>query len=195
SIEIQFKGSILDAAAGLDLRYRVHPSGSLTVDLHYRARKTLPMLMRVGTAWQLPLDFQNVRWYGPGPDPSYTDRNWQPVGIYQKTILENWVDYSKPQENGNKVEVRWIEITDAQGTGLRFTSKQGLSANALPFSACEMSGHAYSWQLPEPTAVHLNIDHAQMGVGGDNSWGDIALPEYQLREKTYRYQYTVTPIE
>ena len=195
SIEIQFKGSILEDAAGLDLRYIVHPAGSIKVDFNYSARKTLPMLMRVGTAWQLPLDFQQIRWYGPGPDPTYHDRNWQPIGIYQKTIMENWIDYSKPQENGNKVDLRWIEITDAKGTGLRFTSEGSLSANALPFSADEMSGCAYSWQLPERSAVHLNIDHAQMGVGGDNSWGDIALPKYQLRAKKYTFQYTVTPIQ
>ena len=108
--------------------------------------------------------------------------------------MENWVDYSKPQENGNKVAVRWIEITDCDGSGLRFTNEEGLSTNALPFSTEAISGCAYTWQLPKPTAAHIHIDHAQMGVGGDNSWGDIALPQYQLREKTYRYQYTVTPI-
>ena len=101
--------------------------------------------------------------------------------------MKNWIDYSKPQENGNKVDLRWIEITDAKGTGMRLTSEGGLSANALPFSADEMSGCAYSWQLPERSAVHLNIDHAQMGVGGDNSWGDIALPKYQLRAKNITF--------
>ncbi|CAI8364429.1 MAG: Beta-galactosidase [Opitutia bacterium UBA7350] len=194
SIEIQFKGTILEAAAQLEISFIVHPSGSLEVDFYYHTQKSLPMLMRVGTAWQLPLDFQNIRWYGPGPDSTYADRNWQPIGIYQKTTLENWVDYSKPQENGNKVAVRWIEITDNDGSGLRFTNKNGLNANALPFSALQMSECAYSWQLPRPTATHVNIDHAQMGVGGDNSWGDIALPQYQLRDKNYRYQYTVIPI-
>lgn len=194
SIEIKFKGSMLEAAAGLELRYLVHPSGTLTVDFQYKARKTLPMLLRVGTAWQMPLEFQNIRWYGPGPDPTYADRNWQPVGIYQTTVSDNWVDYSKPQENGNKVDLRWIEITDAEGAGLRFTSEKLLSANALPFSADEMSGRAYSWQLPDPSAVQVNIDHAQMGVGGDDSWGNIALPQYQLRERAYHYQYRVSPI-
>lgn len=194
SIELQFKGTILQAAAKLNLSFIVHPTGILKVDFHYHTHQALPLLLRVGTAWQLPLDFQNIAWYGPGPDATYADRNWQPVGIHQKTIMENWVDYSKPQENGNKVAVRWIEITDHDGSGLRFTNDDGLSANALPFSTEAISSCAYTWQLPAPTAAHIHIDHAQMGVGGDNSWGVIALPKYQLREKTYRYQYTVTPI-
>ncbi len=195
SVKVTFAGDILNGEAAVTMTYTVDPSGGVKVDFDYNTDKSLPILMRIGTEWLLPLAIDQVTWYGPGPDPTYSDRNWQRVGIYKTTAMDNWVDYSKPQENGNKVDVRWMKITDADGFGLMVTSDSLLSCNVQPFTKQEIEGKSYSWQLPERSAVVLNVDHAQTGVGGDNSWGLHAHPEYRLQDKAYQYSYYIKPLK
>jgi beta-galactosidase len=194
SVRIQFAGDILGGRAQVMLGYTVLESSRLQVDFSYQTKESLPQLMRVGTAWELAPDFQNLKWYGRGPDPTYADRKFEPLGIYSSTVMDNWVDYPKPQENGNKVDVRWLEITNDAHFGLRVMSHQPLSVNALPYTASEMAGTDYSWQLPDPSRTALNIDLAQAGVAGDDSWGALALPQYRLTEENYSYQFVIEPI-
>ncbi|MDQ8199444.1 glycoside hydrolase family 2 TIM barrel-domain containing protein [Pelagicoccus enzymogenes] len=193
-VEVSFVGRVLDGQAAVDIAYQIKGDGTLKVDFQYTTDRKLPLLPRVGTEWILPLEFDRIAWYGHGPDATYADRRWEPIGVYDTTLMSDWVDYSKPQENGNKVGVRWIELRNPEGVGLRFSSAQPLSCNALPFSKDEMERAHYSWQLPPPEGITLNIDHAQMGVGGDNSWGAISLPQYQLKEKAYSYSYMIEPL-
>jgi len=194
SIHIRFSGQLLAGRAELSLDYRVHTTGRIELAYHYQAHEKLPLLLRVGTVWELPLQFQHIQWYGRGPDSTYPDRKFEPIGIFASTVMDNWIDYPKPQENGNKVDVRWFTITDDQGFGLRVMSEQALSVNASPYAAAELAGQAYGWQLPAPSRTVLNIDHAQMGVGGDDSWGAIALPQYRLNADEYRYQFILDPV-
>jgi beta-galactosidase len=195
SVKIVFKGGILNGDANVGVAYTVDSSGGVKVAFDYTAAKKLPMLVRVGTEWVLPKSISNITWYGPGPDATYSDRNWQPVGVYQKSAMDNWFDYSKPQENGNKVDVRWMTVTDDSGFGLRVTSSELLSCNVLPWGHEDIQGKFYGWQLPQSKGTHMNVDLAQMGVGGDNSWGLHAHPEYQLKSKTYQYSYYVEPVK
>lgn len=195
SVEVTFNGDILKGDASVGVKYTIEPSGRVKISFDYAAAKKLPMLIRVGTDWILPKDISNISWYGPGPDETYSDRNWQPVGIYKVSAMDNWFDYSKPQETGNKVDVRWMTVTDESGFGLRVSGSGLLSCNVLPWGKDDIQGKHYSWQLGQSKAIHMNVDHAQMGVGGDNSWGLHAHPEYQLKEKTYQYSYYVEPIK
>ena len=195
SVKITYSGNILDGDASVNVAYTVDPDGVLTVDFKYAADKELPIIPRVGTEWILPKSIDRIRWYGRGPDPTYSDRKWERVGRYETTVMDNWFDYSKPQENGNKVDVRWIELTDDKGVGLRISGTQLLSCNALPFTKEDIDAKAYSWQLPAFESVYLNIDLAQMGVAGDNSWGLACHPEHRLTERSYAYTYTVEPVK
>ena len=70
--------------------------------------------------------FENLQWYGPGPEESYIDRNELRVGVYRTTVEDNYFEYSQPQETGNKVDVRWAALTSADGVGLLAA---GLAAN------------------------------------------------------------------
>jgi beta-galactosidase len=82
----------------------------------------------------------------------------------------------------------------AEGSGLLIEGAEPLSVNMLPWNAATIQNADDSWQLPEPESIHLNVDLAQLGVGGDSSWGAIAHAPYQLKEKSYSYRYRVTPI-
>ncbi len=193
-VQVRFEGSLLEGKARQEIAYTIDPSGSLEVSFHYEADETLPYLPRIGTRWILPRAFDQMTWYGRGPQPTYSDRDEARMGIYSSDMMSNWVHYSRPQENGNKVDVRWIKVTNAEGQGLLIEGAAPLSANLLPWDATTMQNVEYSWQLPNPEAVYLNIDLAQMGVGGDTSWGRIAHPPYLLKDKEYRYHYRVTPL-
>jgi beta-galactosidase len=105
------------------------------------------------------------------------------------------VDYSRPQENGNLSDVRWVELTDASGHGLRIQAiDEPLGIGARYYSRATMESVDYSFQMERSPAIHLNIDHRQAGVGGINSWGKEPLEKYKLREQNYRYAYTLSPV-
>jgi len=151
---------------------------------------------RVGMEWQIDPAFQNIEWYGRGPAATYPDRNFEPVGIYSSTVDEEWVDYSRPQENGNKTDVRWVKLTDDQGAGLLVSMEdQPLSIEAKNYSIHTMEGSKYSFQMERSPAIHFNIDLAQTGVGGNNSWGANCLEKYYLSEKQYTYSYRIKPVK
>jgi beta-galactosidase len=192
--KVVYTGGILGNGATVSIAYTVEPSGRLRVDFEYAANTDLPIIPRVGNEWLLPAAFNRISWYGRGPDPTYIDRKWERMGAYATTVMDNWIDYSKPQENGNKVDVRWITVADAAGAGLRVTADQPFSCNVTAFAKAEIEKKAYSWQLPAPGDTFLNIDMAQLGVGGDNSWGAICHPEYVLDGKLYRYSYYIEPL-
>ena len=193
-VRMAYTGELLDEHA-LTVAYTISRSGRL--DVEFTLSVTQPPnpipLPRVGMAWTLPTALQRLDWYGRGPDPTYSDRKHEPMGVYTAKVTDDWVDYSRPQENGNKVDVRWFRVTDDIGFGLEFTGPLPLSCNAMPYDASEISSVAYSWQLPKPRATHVNVDLSQMGVGGDNSWGATALKPHLLTADTYQYRYTVIP--
>ena len=195
-IAISARGRLLDGRATLDVTYTVYPVGAVDIDYRYNVHAELPALPRLGMQWALAARIDRMRWYGPGPGPTYSDRAFERLGVWQTGLMDDWIDYSRPQENGNKTGVRWMELTDADGAGLRIEALNGqpLSCNALPWDAARLRVTDYSWQLPQPAATWLNVDFAQMGVGGDNSWGATAHEEYLLTGKSYEYRYRVSAL-
>ena len=73
------------------------------------------MMPRFGTELVVSAGLENLAWYGRGPKETYIDRQFERVGVYRSTVDDEWVDYSQPQENGNKTDVRWVALTNAQG--------------------------------------------------------------------------------
>lgn len=193
-VQVYFSGAILDNKALVSITYSIFPSGEIDVAYSYTTDQDLPLIPRVGMEWVTDVSFNQIQWYGLGPGPTYSDRKVERIGTYQSSVMENWVDYSKPQENGNKVAVRWLQLTNQDGKGLHITSDIPLSCNVMPYSKNAIERAVYSWQLGESTQTYLNIDHAQLGVGGDNSWGAICHPEYHLLSKKYAYDFRISPI-
>lgn len=193
-LKLEFKGTTLEEKLAFELQYTVHSNGNVDVSVKYTAQSELPPLPRIGTLWELPTTFSNLEWYGPGPYPTYIDRNFERVGIYRNTVMENWIDYSKPQENGNKCDLRWLKVTNDQKQGIAIESENLFSGNVSPFSKEEIESVDYSWQLPKSQSYFLNVDLAQMGVGGDNSWGATPLPQYILNDSSYHFSFSIRPI-
>jgi beta-galactosidase len=178
--------------------YTVFGNGEIKVDntLHPGA-SSLPYIPEVGTMLSLPGQFKNIHYYGRGPDENYWDRNSaSDVGLYSSTIAGQWTDYIRPQENGEKTDVRWVALTNDKGVGLLASGQPLLEFNASHFTPEDLStGARHDYQLTPRDDVVLRLNYRQMGVGGDNSWGAQTHDAYKLfTDHDYSYTYRLHPL-
>jgi beta-galactosidase len=186
--------------ASMKMVYTIHATGDIVVETTYTpgAVKELPILPRFGTELIVAPGFDRIAWYGRGPVETYVDRQFERVGLFTSTVDEQWVDYSQPQENGNKTDVRWVALTDAKGVGLLAVGAPTLSVSARHFTKDDMDRAKYSWEMPKLGQTYLNLDWKQMGVGGIDSWSGNAwpMPQYRLDPtKPMSYKYRLSPVE
>jgi beta-galactosidase len=179
--------------------YTIHGSGDIIVECTYKpGSKPLPMMPRFGTELVLAPGFENLAWYGRGPAETYIDRQFERIGLYRSTVDKEWVEYSKPQENGNKTDVRWVALTNAQGVGLLAVGAPTLSVAARHYTKEEIDRAAYSFQMQRTPEIYLNLDWKQMGVGGIDSWSANAYPMLPYRipgGQPYSFKYRLSPID
>ena len=157
----------------------------------------LPYLPEVGTLLFLPRRLDRLHYYGRGPEENHWDRNTgTDVGRWSSTVAEQWTPYIRPQENGNKTDVRWAALTDRTGRGLLVTGEPLVEINASHFTPEDLSaGVRHDYQLTPRDAVVLRVNHRQMGVGGDNSWGAHTHDEFKLfADRDYAYTYRLRPL-
>jgi beta-galactosidase len=183
--------------------YDVLGSGDLLVTNRFVPAPgvSLPVMPRFGMTMALPQEFDRVEWYGRGPQENYWDRKTgAAIGIYSNTVTGLYHPYIRPQENGNRDDVRWLALTDAGGMGLLMVGKPLLSISAHhffneDFDPGEEKQQRHPFDLVKRDLVTLNLDYKQMGVGGDTSWGDRARPhpEYTLPVKKYSYGFRLRP--
>lgn len=158
----------------------------------------LPMIPEVGNLITMPKEFKNVTWYGKGPEENYIDRQTgYNIGIYKNTVDNFFIDYIKPQETGNRTDTRWVSLTNDKGIGLIAKSENTMEFNALYYTPEQLSNVLHSYMLPqEKDNITLRLNHRQMGLGGDNSWGAEPFEKYQNpSDKTYKYTYTLKPVD
>ena len=158
----------------------------------------LPNIPRLGNQLVLDQAYEQVDWYGRGPHENYQDRNSSAlVGGYQASVEELYFPYIRPQENGNRTEVRHVDFRNSGGKGIRFSAVNELLAfsahhrlnSDFDEGARKIQRHTYD--LPKRSLIQVNIDYQQMGVGGDNSWGAQPLDQYQIPAKEYRYNFMI----
>lgn len=191
-----------DGAAGFQTTYRMAGDGSVSVSGEFAPIKLdLPPPFRVGLAFQLPTDLSTVEWYGRGPHESYVDRKTSaPIGLWRGAVAAQNHDYIRPQETGNKVDVRWMELSGA-GRGLRVEGDQPLMMNALAFPYSDLDrrtpGTWKSTDIVPHGQVSLLVDVSQWGVGGDTQWSEIGkpLPQYRTTLAPTIVTFRLSPFE
>ncbi|MCW5964006.1 MAG: DUF4981 domain-containing protein [Bryobacterales bacterium] len=178
--------------------FTVNAAGEVGVQAEYTPGLALPELPKFGMQMQLPATFHNVSWYGRGPHESYWDRKTSAaVGIYAGTVAGQIHPYVRPQETGNKEDVRWMALTNDEGSGLlAVASSAPLSVSVWPFPQEALEKATHTFQLPSKSGVVTwNLDHKQMGLGGDDSWGALTHKQYTLpADQPYRYGFWLIPI-
>ncbi len=154
----------------------------------------LPDLPRFGMQMAIPGEFDTMSWFGRGPQESYWDRKTgSAVGLYSGPVSEQVHPYVRPQETGNKTDVRWVALTNKEGVGLLAIGMPLLNASAWPFTMDDLEKATHVNELPQRETITVNLDYQQMGVGGDDSWGARPHPEYTLPGGPYSYQFRLRP--
>jgi beta-galactosidase len=143
----------------------------------------------------LPAGFERVTWLGHGPQETYSDRKDARVGIYSGTVDEQFYPhYVKPGEAGSKVDTRWLALTNKKGAGLLVVGQPQLSVNALHYGTEDLNAGKHAFQLPHRDYTVLNLDLAQQGLGGDDSWGAWPHKEFLIPCQNYSYQFRLRPL-
>ncbi len=160
------------------LSYEVFGDGRIAVSLAYDPVKELGDMPEFGLLFKFNADYENVEWYGNGPQETYADRkHGAKLGVYRNKVADNMAKYLVPQECGNKTDVRWAKITDSQGRGMLFCG-EGMNFSALPYTPHEMECAMHPYELPQVHYTVVRVSSQQMGVGGDDSWMSQVHPEY-----------------
>ncbi|MGI5977533.1 MAG: glycoside hydrolase family 2 TIM barrel-domain containing protein [Candidatus Limivicinus sp.] len=175
--------------------YQVFGSGRISVTLHYNPAEGLGHMPEFGMLFPLRAELSKIRWYGLGPMDSYWDRQkGGRLGLFESDTEKSMAPYLVPQECGNREQVRFAEVTDEKGRGLRFEAEEPKACcfSALPYSPhqLELAGHAY--ELPDSVHTFVRISMEQMGVGGDDSWGARTHEEFLLpddRPLTFKFSF------
>ena len=166
------------------VRYEVDAaSGRVHLTARYAGATDAPTLPAFGLEWTLPKQYENLRFYGLGPEETYRDRlHGGKLGIFERTAAEDNAPYLVPQETGNHEDVRWAEVLDAQGHGMRISQagSEHFAASLLPYSSLMLEEATHQNELPPVRHTFLRLLAAQMGVGGDDSWGAPVHEQYQL---------------
>lgn len=180
-------------ASKCQVAYTVFGDGTIETKLMYDPVEGLPDMPEFGMMFWFNADYDNLTWYGMGPDETYADRrHGAKLGIYSNKVADNMAKYLVPQECGNKVGVRYARLVDAKGRGMMFEGDE-LSFSALPYTPHELENAAHVYELQQVHHTIVRVALAQMGVGGDDSWGSLVHPEYHIDvtkplEFTFRFK-------
>jgi beta-galactosidase len=183
--------------------YNILNNGSIqvTADIDMTGRD-LPELPRFGMRMQLPGEYKKLSYYGRGPWENYPDRKTASfVGLYEDSVSNQYMtNYIRPQESGNRTDVRWTKLSNAAGKGLLITGVQPISVTAINHMAEDLDPgltkkQQHPTDLPIRDGVYLMIDLKQRGLGGDNSWGMLPHDQYRLLDKKYSYSYILSLVD
>ncbi len=188
-----------EAVSSVKTTYRVFPDGTIRMILDWEPdaalAKQLPAMPEFGWIFALDADLCQVRYYGLGPEENYCDRRkGARLGIYERESGAMVEPYLVPQETGNRTGVRWAEVTDRKGHGVRFSapyfedggdpeaSRPGsMEFSAIPYSPEMLETARHPYELPRSSCTYVRCMLKQMGVAGDDSWGAQTHPEFLVK--------------
>ena len=167
--------------SGCEIAYRVFGDGRVEVTVKVRPGDGLGDLPEYGMLFSIDADYKALRWYGEGPDECYVDRRGGArLGVYSADVNDMLTPYLRPQESGSRTGVRWAEVTDSGGAGIRFECPGGMEFSALPWSPFEIENAPHAIDLPPVQRTWIRPALMRRGVAGDDSWGAETHPEYRL---------------
>ena len=200
-VVVRGKYSLVDAPSEYTLTYTFMADGALMVEAEWqRQGEYVAELPRFGMRMIMPQDYTHLKFYGRGPWENYADRNESSfIGLWEQSTSEQLFPYVRPQESGNKTDVRYVELTNDYGIGVRIEGLQPLSISAMPYRSEDLDPGLTKKQMHysdiEPRReVVLHVDLAQRGLGGNDSWGAQPLDKYRLTADSYSYGYIIRPI-
>ncbi|WP_221394675.1 glycoside hydrolase family 2 TIM barrel-domain containing protein [Dyadobacter sp. NIV53] len=177
--------------------YTIYATGDVHVSNTFIPSGNWPPLAKIGMQFSMPAAFSKMQWYGNGPHETYSDRKTSGrIGLYAGTVASQHFPYISPQENGNKTDVRWAAVTNQEGTGLLAISDSLFNINVHDYSDTQLNeAKEKGAVLARGNNTTVNIDLAQMGLGGDDSWSQRVHEKYLLPAKIYNYSFRLKAID
>lgn len=169
----------------IDVTETVNPAGKLPADV---------WIPRIGLRFQMAQELDRVAYYGMGPHDNYNDRShgaW--TGIHEANVGDLYIPYAKPQDHGNRESVRWLELTNKDGDGIRVLAPQPLAMSVLPYTQAELGSARHTVDLPTPSTSELRIAARVSGVG-NGSCGPVTKAEYMALSAPVEYRFTILPV-
>ena len=187
------------------ITYTVTANGALNIkaSLTPKNAENLEYLPRYGVRFAVDKTFSKVDYYGRGPFENYADRNTAAyVGQYTASVSDFFVPYIRPQENGNRTDVRNVSFTDSKGDGVKIVADELISFSSHhnpleDFDPGNTKAQRHTIDIKPKDKVWLHIDYKQIGVGGDNSWSlrGLANEEYRIDVNNCSYGFTLMPVK
>ena len=187
----------------LEMNYMLSGDGCMKVTQSLTASGTdrrMPDMLRFGMTMVMQEKFGEIEYYGRGPVENYSDRNSaQWVGLYKENVSDQYFPYVRPQESGNKTDVRYWKVIDADGRGLCFYSDIPLSMSSLNYLTKDLDEgpvkhNTHSGDLTPRKFTVVHIDQAQYGLACVNSWGATPLEPYKLHYGDRSYSFVIQPV-
>ncbi len=175
--------------------YRIYGSGDIIVEVNVNPKEGLPPhLPRIGIQLTIPRGFEKILWFGRGPHENYCDRKEGAlIGIYSSTVDEQHVPYIRPQENGNKTDVRWVALLDSLGFGLLAVGMPLIEFSAHHYTVEDLEKAKHTFELKRREDIILNLDYMQSGLGG-GSCGPDTLPQYLVKSEPVKFKIRLRPV-
>lgn len=179
------------------LVWTVFPDGSIAMQTAITPNGPVIALPKIGVRMELRERFANVTYFGRGPEENYPDRkSGSLLGEYSRTVREMFVPYARPNDMGNREEVRWMALTDARGVGVVFTSLgEPMSAAALPYSASELLLANHPPELPESHRTVLTLDAVVLGLGGASCGPGPIERDIPKSNRAYHLGFLMRPLD
>lgn len=183
-----------DWAIELSEIYKIFGNGDIFISSTGHPKGKLPeTLPRIGYEMKLPSLMHNVKWFGRGPGDSYVDlKTANLIGVYENTVDNMFTSYVKPQENGNKTDVKWFCLKDERGTGLFFSSENTFNFSAFNYSKEDIEKAKHTVDLEKRDYISLYVDHKHHGLGS-NSCGPVPLKQQSLQPEDFSFTFRFRP--
>ena len=201
-VSAEYEMPSVSAGTKLQLTYEINNRGAVKVNQKLVAEKGAKVsnIFRFGMQMVMPKSFENISYYGRGPVENYIDRKWATeLGVYNQTVTDQFYAYIRPQENGNKTDIRWWKQLNEAGCGLQFVAEAPFSASALHYTIESLDSglekkQEHSNEVEPADLTNFLIDKVQMGLGCVDSWGAIPREEYMLPYGDYEFTFIMQPI-
>lgn len=175
--------------------YKVYPDGKLYV--FHSAIPTKGML-RFGYQMTMESSMEYITWYGRGPKPTYIDRKLgSKIDLYESSVTDFEYRYMRPQESSNRCDVRYFTLTDKEGFGIRVDAyyDNPINFSVYHYTTDGLEKATHINDIPYADITTVNIDHRQLGVGGDLPGQAFVREPYTMpKNQKQEYSFVITPI-